>query len=1159
MSDPMIQTPPPFTTSRAPAAQPRKRRRWPRVVIALLGLLLLLIWFAPTIVARTVLRNALARQVGASLDGTLTIGGASLGWLAPIELREIQLTDPQGRVVAQIPRVTSSKSLIGLIRDRGELGTFTITQPTVDIVCTEQSTNLEEVLRKLLESESTPDTTRPAVALKITDGTVTLRDDRTGQVGNFHAIEADVTVPAVRTEAITVRLTMNAPQPVEVDVVAGSTGQVKLRTQGLAVESLAPLLRRFDPEMTLAAVLTTDTVVTWSPDHAVIAGTLSAQNLMLTAPWLNGDTLRLASVELPLKATLTGSTVQIEQAQLQSDVGKLTLSGVFDANESLERLFERPDVKLDAKLDLAKLAATLPRLLHIREGTTLEHGTITASVASRATPNGTAWAGNITTSALKAKRSGRTIDWDDPLTVEFVGRVLPGEFPTFEKLICRAEFMSLNAVVTPQEIRAAANLQLDKLAERLADFVDLGGVSLEGEGTAWFVGKREHSGEFKADGGLELKQFAFSNAEGRGLRERALKLQLASTGTVAENGPITITTATLACTAAEDSLHLKLLDPIPDLRELSGGKVDARLGGDLTRWRARVGAAVAIPANYVIAGNATSHGVIRFHSDLIAVDGFTLGITNARFRGAGLDVDEQTMNAVTDLRIERKTGTTTFDKFTINSAPLSVDKGQLIIRAKQGTPVVVEGGGPAVVGLTRLGKTLKLYTDPRGPDAMHGKGTGPLHFRTSEGVTTFKCSLDIANFALGVKTAPDWEEAALRLEMDGSYTEPTQSLAFRAAKVERPGLAVDAAGSWNNMRSTSDVNLSGNLAYDLAKLSPKLKELLGGNFTATGRGSKPFAIAGSLSPESSPKAKQPPGPFANLTATASVGWDSLNAYGFDVGQGELNAKLAKGVARVNRVTATFGGGEVIVHPTFRLDPPPSEVTLYKGMIIDRARLTPEVCASALGYALPTIANSGKAAGEVSLVLDENKFLITDIRNSQAQGKLLIHKATVTAGPIMTELAKLVGADSSTVTLASDSTVPVRFEKGRVYHENFSVTVGRFTITTSGSVGIDGSLDLIADLPLPAELPALRNTPIIAKALAGKRVQIPLKGMLGAPKIDVREFQAAIARLARDATKDAGRDLLNRELEKLFQGMPAPDGPPRKGGLLPFPILPLKKK
>ena len=42
-----------------------------------------------------------------------------------------------------------------------------------------------------------------------------------------------------------------------------------------------------------------------------------------------------------------------------------------------------------------------------------------------------------------------------------------------------------------------------------------------------------------------------------------------------------------------------------------------------------------------------------------------------------------------------------------------------------------------------------------------------------------------------------------------------------------------------------------------------------------------------------------------------------------------------------------------------------------------------------------------------------------------------------------------------------------------------------------------------------------------------------------PTLDSKHLKAALAKLAQDTAKDFGKDLLNKELEKLFPAMPGP--------------------
>ena len=180
-------------------------------------------------------------------------------------------------------------------------------------------------------------------------------------------------MPGARTEPVTAKLSANAPGKVDAEISTGETTRVKLAASGVAVESLAPLLRRLDPDLALAGSLTADVTATWGKDAAgrttaTVDGTLGVKNLALAGPWLGGDTLRLASADLPLRASVAGRAVRVERADFTSDVGTLSVAGAFDPDEPLDKLLERPGAKIDATVDLAKLAATLPKLLRVRGG-----------------------------------------------------------------------------------------------------------------------------------------------------------------------------------------------------------------------------------------------------------------------------------------------------------------------------------------------------------------------------------------------------------------------------------------------------------------------------------------------------------------------------------------------------------------------------------------------------------------------------------------------------------------------------------------------------------------------------------------------------------------------------------------------------------------------
>src|SRR5262249_9022251 len=157
-------------------------------------------------------------------------------------------------------------------------------------------------------------------------------------------------------------------------------------------------------------------------------------------------------------------------------------------------------------------------------------------------------------------------------------------------------------------VRAAANVYLDKLAAHLRDFIDLDGRTLDGQGTAWITASRK-DGTFKADAAAELKQFAFVDRAGKGIREPSLKLLLAATGKTHES--LSLSTAALTLTTDGDEVRVTLLEPIPDLRHSSAGKFDVRFSSDLGQWHRRITAAATLYKDFAMKGKAAGRGIAR--------------------------------------------------------------------------------------------------------------------------------------------------------------------------------------------------------------------------------------------------------------------------------------------------------------------------------------------------------------------------------------------------------------------------------------------------------------------------------------------------------------------------------------------------------------------
>ncbi|MDY3554978.1 hypothetical protein R5W24_004110 [Gemmata sp. JC717] len=1161
-----------------PAARSSRSKRWLKRLLPLFTLLILVLWLAPTIVAKTPLRNAVARKALADVKGSVEVGGASLGWFAPVELRDISVRDESGRPVVNVAKLRSQKTLVNIAVAPNAPGAFTVEHPTISVAFEKGSTNVESAFAEYLKEKS-GSAARVAMNVKVTGGTITLLEADTNTSTSVEGIEGSVDVPAAAAEPVAVRLTA-ATGELNVDATVGETGTAKVTSKGLKLDTFAPLLRRANPALKLSGALGTDLKLSWKTDArgrlaVAVAGAANGTQLALSAPWLRGDELRFDSVALPLDVELVGRNLQVRSLDLKCDTGTVSVKGVFDPEQATESLLNQPGVSIEADVNAAQLLAKLPKLFKLKGGIELHEGRLGVKIASKTDPanGGTVWDGKVSTSALKATAPGpdgkaRPVVWDEPLKVEFVGRYASGRFPTFEKFVCFSEFMSVNAASDSEKLLLSANVLLGRLGTRLKDFVDLDGWTIDGRAFASLAVRRSAGDAFNAEVIVELTDLAVVDQNRKGWREPALNAQLNVKGTRPADGPVALAGASMKLTAGGDRLEVDLTEPVADLAKLSSGSAGVRLQGQVASWKDRLDVLVGMPA-FEFTGTIDAQGKARFSDDRVTMDRLQVTLTKPKLE-RWVALDEPRMSAAGDLVFTRADRVATISNVAVTSDTLNVAKGTLTFEVPAKGDPVISGSGQSTVDLNRLGRTVKLYTDPNGPEALYGTGTGPLKFRTAGSVTEFSGSLAVTRFGYGPKNQLVWQEPAFQLEAEGKYDNGTEALVLAGAKVERPGLVLNTKGTLAKVTTTGEVNLTGTLRYDWDQLNPLMRKFVGDTFTATGTGSRGFALSGQLeppvavvtappspkgrpAPKSGPAPKAPvPGTLAGLSGQGSAGWHTLNALGFDVGAVEVDAKMTRGVVKVERIHTTVAGGKASLEPTINLGTAPGTVTFTKGAVIDRAKITTGSLGQggALRFALPAFSGAVQAEGEFSAAIEDNLVSLADQNQTAAKGVLLIHRATVGLTPVAAQVANLLGAKDTAMTLANETAVTVQVANGRVHHQNFAMRISGTTFHTSGSVGFDQSLDLVVDVPMPREFVLLKNNPVLQKAIAGKVLKVPLKGTLTKPELDPKALNAAIAALAREGAKDAGKDLIENEIKKLFPGAAVPSP---QGGGFPFPF------
>ena len=284
-----------------------------------------------------------------------------------------------------------------------------------------------------------------AVSALLTQASLVLEDEDTGRKWSLDPVDLTIAIPRDRRTPL--RLQLNAAVADEghsgrlsADVSAhlveptggppapSTSGTPRFRAEGelhaedLPLEAVEPFLRRVQPRIKLTGQLNAhlklqpSTGQPGSPDVR-LEGTVSLQTLALSDPLLGPDVLRLQRVEAPLRIALDGSRLSIEQLDIRSEVGKASLAGTMDLAKEARDVLLHPGHRIEAELNLARLADLVPNALHLTRDTRLQSGTLSLHLRSTLRGDSLHWEGDLRTSDLEGLYQGQRLTWKEPFAL----------------------------------------------------------------------------------------------------------------------------------------------------------------------------------------------------------------------------------------------------------------------------------------------------------------------------------------------------------------------------------------------------------------------------------------------------------------------------------------------------------------------------------------------------------------------------------------------------------------------------------------------------------------------------------------------------------------------------------------------------------------------
>jgi len=137
----------------AGGARPRRR---PLAWLAAIGLLVAAVWFAPSAVVLTPLRDRPLEAAFAGIDGSIASRAAAWRWWGGIDYYDVTLRDRQGRPLVSVPRLMIDRGLANLAVAPRDLGTVRLVGGEAVVEVRRGGSTIEDVLAPWLASAGVP-------------------------------------------------------------------------------------------------------------------------------------------------------------------------------------------------------------------------------------------------------------------------------------------------------------------------------------------------------------------------------------------------------------------------------------------------------------------------------------------------------------------------------------------------------------------------------------------------------------------------------------------------------------------------------------------------------------------------------------------------------------------------------------------------------------------------------------------------------------------------------------------------------------------------------------------------------------------------------------------------------------------------------------------
>ncbi len=894
---------------------------------------------------------------------------------------------------------------------------------------------------------------------------------------------------------------------------------------------------------------------------AIEIDSLDARQIAVVSPrWLGDDQLSIVHLNAGGKLELGPQMIQAHEFLARSELAHLEANGRFDLSELIQlahgKQIPHSTFRLDAAVDLPKMASMLPGTMRLRDDVRLESGNLRIVAHAQDDSGQPRLIANAEATNMNFSVGNRKVLWHRPVRLVSVATRQQGRL-RLEDLQLECEFLSLSGRAGLDQGHLQISADLEKATRQLGEVLDLGGFQLAGQADGdlqWNVPPTGHTADadrsrlpIALQGRFDIRDPALSLPGRPAWKQDRLAVVMAANALVAPDVSTTVDQARFDLQLGNESAVATLKEPIENVFDSRKLQFECQASGSLSNWLRHVRSLVDLP-QFVADGKLSSHGLLTLNPRTCRLNQLRLEATDFSLDGFGLQIREPQLKVRTNLKYDYQNQSLLVTKGTLSTPAVAAETAELTVSLD---PRLQMDGQVAYRADLRRASNWVGLSQTRGDLVYTGSATGSLDLSPDSGDLAGALRLKLDDLVVlkptagpaptGFQTASSqvaygevWREPVVMVSSQWKLREDFDAIQIDGFSLQSSVGSLRARGTLQQLTGVMIADLSGQSKINWDNVNQTIRAYLGDLCQFEGSDWQPFTVQGPLLARSASSMDQAWVPLA-ISASASVDWNRAALFKMPVGPSRIDVTLERAQARLSSSSASGPLGQVMrLQPVIDLHAAEPVLIMGRGRLLDHCQISATDSRSWMKYMAPLMADATRAEGAVSIDLEEMQVPLLNPAMLTAAGRIEVHQLTVGPGPLTRQLSGVVhqlralldpsasGQKQAIWLQIKPQTVPIVVRQGRVQHQGLQWQFNEITVYTRGSVGFDQSLDLTAELPIHADWLGDRKE---LSLLAGKKISIPVSGTLTRPRIDPQ----IVNQLTRKLFQEAAVGTLNEKL------------------------------